>query len=90
MKTERFPEGSKSKNGECSEKPKDFDLEEVGLLNDRRLAKKGLTVRGGGAIIINVVARTAKQTERATAGKLKSKPKRSLKTIQRKVILYKK
>ena len=59
MKTERFPESSKSKSGECSEKPEDFDLEEVGLLNDRKLAKKGLTVRGGGAIIINVVARTA-------------------------------
>ena len=31
-------------------------------LNTRKLAKKGLTVQGGGAIIINVVARTATQT----------------------------
>ena len=44
------------------------------MLNDRKVAKKGLTVDMGGAIIINVVARTAKQTERVTAGELKSKP----------------
>ena len=38
------------------------------MLNTRKLAKKGLTVQGGGAIIINVVARTAAEKRlRATA-----------------------
>ncbi|MBQ9950839.1 MAG: hypothetical protein IJO98_01670 [Clostridia bacterium] len=49
------------KKWNCSGKSTDFDAKEVGLLNARKLAKKGLTVEGGGAIIINVVARTATQ-----------------------------
>ena len=41
------------------------------------MQKKGLTVKGGGAIIINVVARTANASE------LRETTTRSLKTIQR-------
>jgi len=44
------------------------------MLNARKLAKKVLTKGEKGDILINVVARTAKQTERATGSELKSKP----------------
>ena len=51
------------KNEECSGKRWKIGRKTGRKLNARKVAKKGLTVKGGGAIIINVVARTANASE---------------------------